>query len=476
MISVERRDLETGRRGLTTLANEAQTPPLILIEFNELCPSLLEDFMRQGLLPNFKSFHDSSLVFLTDAGERDLNLNPWIQWPTVHSGMPYSEHRVFNLGDGRALERKCLAELLSDDGIRCGVFMSMNMNYRQLNGYNLPDPWDKLGEADPEWLQPYYRFVSQQVQESSREKSLSKGELAKFVVTARRNGLTLQTAAALAQQLVRERVNPGVRWKRAALLDRLQYDVFRRLNQRLKIRFATFFSNSTAHFQHYYWRNMEPQQFLIPPSDTDEPSLRLAIRFGYQSMDALLGRMMKDYKDALLILCTALSQQAWRETTKCTYRPKNWEAFLGFAGLPLQNLEVKPVMAEQFHLECSDEESAKQVEDKLGRLTLNGTKIMTTTRNDRSVFAGCALHRHVSNDEQVIRTTDGSMVRFVELFHLVHTMRSGCHHPDGALWVRNGRHRLIEGRVPLTDIAPTVLKHFDVPQPSYMRGEPLPIN
>ncbi len=29
---------------------------IILIEFNELCPPLLEEWMAVGVLPNFKSF------------------------------------------------------------------------------------------------------------------------------------------------------------------------------------------------------------------------------------------------------------------------------------------------------------------------------------------------------------------------------------------------------------------------------------
>jgi predicted AlkP superfamily phosphohydrolase/phosphomutase len=58
---------------------------------------------------------------------------------------------------------------------------------------------------------------------------------------------------------------------------------------------------------------------------------------------------------------------------------------------------------------------------------------------------------------------------------MIHTMRSGRHHPDGALWVRNGRHEVVPGRVPLTDIAPTVLAHYGIDQPDHMEGRPLPV-
>src|SRR5262249_19672447 len=150
-------------------------PAVILIEFNEICPALLDRFMEQGILPQFRRFYKSSTVYTTDAEEEAPNLEPWIQWPTVHSGLPFSEHRVFHLGDGRHLEHKCIADLLSDAGVPVGVCASMNVNYRSLNGYVLPDPWDKDGTPHPEWLRPFYHTVSQQVQESSREEPLSLG-------------------------------------------------------------------------------------------------------------------------------------------------------------------------------------------------------------------------------------------------------------------------------------------------------------
>jgi bisphosphoglycerate-independent phosphoglycerate mutase (AlkP superfamily) len=62
---------------------------------------------------------------------------------------------------------------------------------------------------------------------------------------------------------------------------------------------------------------------------------------------------------------------------------------------------------------------------------------------------------------------------FRELFHMVHSMRSGRHHPDGVLWVRTGRHRVELEKVSLRDIAPTVLEFFGVSTPPSMQGTTL---
>jgi len=450
-----------------------QPSRLILIEFNELCPSLLDRFMQRNWLPNFQRFHDSSEVYTTDAGEKPEHLEPWIQWPTVHSGMPFADHGVFHLGDGRKLKLKCLAELLSDAHIPVGMSGSMNLNYKRLQGYVIPDPWDKHGEAHPHWLQPFYQTVARQVQDSSANGGLSGKELAAFGWFLLLHGVTVSTAAAVLRQLASERRDAALRWRRACLLDRLQYDVFRHLNRRLGVRFATFFCNSTAHFQHYYWRNMEPGHFDVLPPDSDHPSLKEAIPFGYRAMDRLLGRFMKDYPDATLILCTALSQQTWTDTTKCTFRPREFDTFLEFARVRVDGTSIKPVMAEQFHVECFSPEQAELAETRFRDLFVEQEPLMTVRREGSSLFAGCRVTDTAVLDRPVLRRSDGARRPFGELFHMVHSMRSGRHHPDGVLWIRTSRHRVTENKVPLTTIAPTILTHFGLRPPRYMKEKPL---
>lgn len=430
--------------------------------------------MARGLLPNFTRFFESSTIYTTNA-EEESELNPWVQWVTVHSGMPHSDHGISHLGDGRCLEHACLGTVLSDAGIRVGICSSMNTNYERLSGYVIPDPWDTGGIAYPDWLQPFYRVVSDQVQENSRNGSIGKRDALHFALFLLRSGLRIQTAQKIAKQLWVDGRDAGYKWKRAALFDCIQYDLFRWLNRRFNISFATFFCNSTAHYQHYFWRNMEPSRFDVPPPDSDHPSLRTAVQFGYQAMDRLLEQFMVDYPDALLILCTALSQQPWTDTTKVTFRPREFNAFLQFAGIPPHITRVKPVMAEQFHLEFDSLEEARAGEQKLRDLTINGRKVMCSERDGTSLFAGCAINDPTLMDQFIVREADGHSQKFGSLFYMIHSMRSGHHHPDGVLWIRNGVHAMVEKKVPLTAIAPTILSHFRVQQPEYMCAPPLPI-
>src|SRR5271165_5315759 len=117
-------------------------PSVILLEFNELSPLLMERFIAAGKLPTFESLRDQSATFTTLADERPPALEPWIQWVSVHTGVPYAEHGIFNLSEGHKLRHRSLWDLVSEKGLPVWVCGSMNVKYEKpLHGYILPDPW-----------------------------------------------------------------------------------------------------------------------------------------------------------------------------------------------------------------------------------------------------------------------------------------------------------------------------------------------
>lgn len=448
--------------------------PVILIEFNELAPQLLDRFMDEGVLPNFRRFYERSTIYVTDAGERDETLMPWIAWPSIHSGMSFADHGVFHLGDGREVVEREIATILSDAGMPVGIFGSMNVNYGpDLRGYYVPDPWDRVGRTHPAWLQPFFDVIASQVKENSKREPLTKMQAVRLALFLMTHGASWSTVAAVLAQLLDERRDPGVFWRRASLLDMLQYDVFKHLNRRYSPAFATFYSNSTAHYQHFFWRNFEPDRFEEPPEHGEHPSYAGAIRYGYIAMDGLIGRFLTDYPSSLLILVTAHSQEPYLGPTFHSYRPRDFEAVLSFAGAPRES-QIKPVMAEQFHLEYDDVPTADAAEEALAGLQFDGEPLMWTSRDGRNVFTGC---RYLDKDagERPVTRADGASVPLEELFYRVEGRRSGEHHPDGALWIRGGDHRVVSGRASILDIAPTILDHFDIPAPAYMTGRVLPL-
>ena len=64
---------------------------------------------------------------------------------------------------------------------------------------------------------------------------------------------------------------------------------------------------------------------------------------------------------------------------------------------------------------------------------------------------------------------DAKAISFDNLFYRIHTIRSGRHHSDGSFWVQSTLPRRVEDKIPLTAVAPTILRLFGVEAPAYMK-------
>lgn len=444
----------------------------IQIEFNELSPTLIDEFIEAGELPNFRRLRDSSEVFITDAST-ELNLEPWVQWPTLHTGIPDRDHGIQHLGEADLVAGRGIARELAAAGFKVGVFGSMNLDYGPLDGFVVPDAWNADLVPHPAELADFTNFVVSAVQENSADGFDKKAAIpfARYLVT---HGLTPSSARTTVRQLLDERRDSGVKWRRPFVLDAVAYDVFRNLVRRHEVAFATFFSNSTAHLQHYYWRNFRPDEFSVPSPPEDHPSLADAVLEGYRNQDRLIGRFLSDFPDDRLVFVTALSQQPW-DTTKCTYRPKDFDRLMRLLGLDTVGAEVAPLMAEEFLLSFPDEASAQSALARMEEARTGSGPLFRMQLAEGPRFkAGCAVNEW-SPGSIVAVMPDGTEVPFDDLFYRIHGLRSGRHHSDGCFWVQSTTPRRVNERVPLTSVAPSILRLFGVNAPSYMKEPAAPL-
>ncbi|MFG0336003.1 MAG: hypothetical protein ACF8TS_21805, partial [Maioricimonas sp. JB049] len=282
----------------------AAAHPVICLEFNELTPWLMDRFVAEGRLPNFRRLREQSLVHVTDANAEGEWLNPWVQWVTIHSGRDHRDHGIYRLSDAPRMETPAIWDLLSDAGLPVWVCGSMNAWYSApLNGHVLPDAWCQNVLPWPRGeFERFYRFVQKNVQEhANRRAPLRASEVITFLKYMAGHGLSFSTATGIVRQLIAERAG-NHRWRRASVMDCLQYDVFASYYRRHRPAFSTFFLNSTAHYQHKFWRNMAPEEFQIKPSPGDQRDYRHAIRYGYEAMDRLVGRFLKLAPEATIML------------------------------------------------------------------------------------------------------------------------------------------------------------------------------
>lgn len=137
--------------------------------------------------------------------------------------------------------------------------------------YFLPDPWCTTEQASPADLRAFHEFVSYSVREYTNVNAqVGRTIYANFLKYMLGHGLGVGTVASIAKQLTNEKFGENrLSWKRVAILDQLQFDVFSHYQKALKPGLSTYFANSTAHLQHAYWRNMDPDSFEIRPSEDD---------------------------------------------------------------------------------------------------------------------------------------------------------------------------------------------------------------
>ena len=447
---------------------------VIVLEFNELTPVLMERYIEQGALPGFKRLRDESLVAITDAGEDPPFLEPWIQWVTVHTGLSYGQHQVFDLGDGPKLKAPRIWDIVSSSGNPVWICGSMNaaVQSAEINGSVLPDPWSTgLRPIPDEKFAPFFDFISTYVLEYSADKTpVTMREQLRFVRFMLANGLSLQTIIDTIRQLASELTGSSKKWRRATILDGLMWDVFKHEYRRINPKLATFFLNSTAHYQHYYWRNMEPDAFDVKPDGAAQLSYADAIFFGYREMDEIVQQClaMAD-DDTSIILCTALSQQPLThydaEGGRQLFKPIEPKALFDFAGVA-GRYDSAAVMAEDFRLFFEDVADAEAAEAKLIALTLDdGVPLLRVRRASCDIYAGCVVYSDPQAKALVSSTLHNRTQPFRELFYPINAgIKSGMHHRDGILWMRvpGVPPGVIDRTISLEEIAPTILELCEV--------------
>jgi hypothetical protein len=150
---------------------------------------------------------------------------------------------------------------------------------------------------------------------------------------------------------------------------------------------------------------------------------------------------------------------------------------LQLVGIDMAGAEVAPLMAEEFLLTFPDDSAAEIAMARLGEARIgDGEPLFRMQSAEGPRFkAGCAV-----NDWSPHRASatmpDGRQVPFDDLFYRIHSIRSGRHHPDGCFWVQSAAPRRVEERVPLTSVAPSILRLFGVNAPSYMKEPEVPLS
>lgn len=340
---------------------------LILVELNEINFDAVEHYINKGVsLPNFKYIIDKGML-TTFAEERYENLEPWIQWPSVHTGKTYEEHKVFRLGDFVNSKEEQFFEKVENAGYSVGAISPMNAaNNLKDPKYFIPDPWTQT-PSDTSFLgRIVTSAVSQAVNENSQKKLTFKTLISlviAFIMLVSPTRFYRMSKYALSSL--------GKPWRKALFLDMFLHEVHKTLYKKNNVNFSTLFLNAGAHIQHHYFYNSDfvNSKILKNPKwyidSNQDPFLEML-----KVYDQILGDLLT-VPSTELIIATGLSQKPFDEL-KFYYRLNNHSNFLKDIGISFKS--VFPRMTRDFLVTFDTDQEAKIASDKLSTILVNGDK------------------------------------------------------------------------------------------------------
>lgn len=376
--------------------NTPSNKKLILLELNEINFDAVIFYIQNNVnLPGFKKIIESG-INNTIAEEEYDNLEPWIQWPSVHIGKKFDEHKIFRLGDIVNSSEKQIFEKVEERGYTVGAISPMNAANKLINPkYFIPDPWT-ITPSDKSYLS---KSISQAVSQAVNDNSKSK--------------LTIKTILNLGISFV-SLVNPkkffsmifyaisALRkpWRKALFLDMLLFEFHKTLYKRKEPNFSTLFLNAGAHIQHHYFFNslFVNNSRLQNPSwyidSNEDPFLEMLFIYDSIIQDVL------SIKNTEVIIATGLSQKPY-EKLKFYYRLRDHENFLRNLGLKFKS--VTPRMTRDFLISFDTVEEAVEAENFLSEILVNNkTRLFAQIDNrGKDIFVVLTYPHEITQNSEI---------------------------------------------------------------------------
>lgn len=341
--------------------------PLILLELNEINFDLVKCYLSK-FPQRFLGFEKllSCASIHTRSEELYEELEPWIQWASVHTGKSYSEHKLFRLGDIVGSRIPQIFEWLEMVGFSVGGISPMNAENRlKKAAYFIPDPWTKTPTDDSWWSRQLGSAVTQAVNDNAQSKITKKSALSillGLIRFAKFKHYFLYFKFAFQ--------SVGSSWRRALVLDLFLHDLHTSFFKAKQPNFSTLFLNAGAHIQHHYLHN---SPFISAETGFRNPSWYISPKLDpFFEMLEIYDCIIKEYlasNDYELIVATGLSQCPY-DRIKYYYRLKDHVAFLRKVGINF--LEIHPRMTRDFLVTFSSIDDAMKAQNILSGFRISG--------------------------------------------------------------------------------------------------------
>ena len=470
------------------MATVTEPRKVLFLEMNELTWTILDPLIQQGKLPNFQRMIQEGTRSAPEAIERPPFLDPWISWVTLHTGVDRTIHGAAVLGQD-TVNAKRTWDYVVEAGKSVGIFGSISAYPpRPVPGFMVPGPFSPDNQTFPQYLSPALAFNRRYTQEHI--KAAGKASLPEMVQQTRALlslGVRPQTLAKVAQQLVMEKVDPHLHWKRVALQPMINFDVFTGLYARYAPDFATWHTGHCAHYEHHYWRAYDDSKFKVPATAEEKKHYGGAIEYGHKVADDILGRFMKMAdRNTVVMVASGLGMKPYvvdmYPEGKIGVRFKSVRRVLEMFDAKGVG-EVVPAMSPQWNVRISDPTERARVKGLFEKANVVGGprkeafhvaetgEILTVTP-----YGMAKLGHEIRYFFPDAPKADSSGYLLDELFATdTPTPKEAMHDPPSVLtmWGPGIRAGLDIPNTTILDIAPTILRVMGIPVPAIMKGRAL---
>lgn len=399
---------------------------VINLELNELNFDYIQKYVDSGELPGFASLLSRFTLRKTVAETSYELLEPWIQWPTVYTGLTFAEHQIFRLGDSVNHSHEQIFELLEKETGQPVVAVSpMNaVNRVSEKSVFIPDPWTSTKVTGPKSCRVLFGIVKRLVNANSHGLAIRATDFIMLPLSLISNlSLSLVWPIVLTVKLALTK-----KWARPLVLDLLLASLFICQVKKRSTGYGSLFLNAGAHIQHHYLFSSEqysgdarnPTWFV---DEQDDPLLAV-----YKVYDTILSNIFYKFADATIFVSTGLSQRPNLKTVHY-YRPKDHQGLIEKLVQSPTYFEVEERMSRDFLVVCADVASGAHIGSQLASLKLsNGEALFRIDVRGESIF--CQVAYNGAPSSALYFDLSDEQVMFHDHFSHV-TVENGIHHKEG---------------------------------------------
>jgi hypothetical protein len=359
-----------------------------IVQFNEANFDLIKKYCSKYYLPNLNKILDLNSTNTSSESEYHL-LEPWIQWYSFYTNLPFSEHKTFNLGDCLKNSHKNFLEDYAVKGNKVGVFGAMNLRNSAHFKLYLPDPWTET-HTNGGFGFDLVSFALNQIVNENAKLKLSFKSLAGLILL-----IGLPTDFLHLKMIFSSLISfiKKDRAKLAALFDYFIATYALRKSKKNNLDMTIFFMNGLAHIQHHYFLNSEFVDGTNPKWYCDNKDYFFEALKIY---DLVFKKVFKtiDNNNGDLWTITGLTQESYANPF-CYWRFVNHKNLL--KNFLNTQFDVYPRMTRDFEIHVNKKEDIELVRDFLenaiikeldGETTLAFINVDQTS--EKSIFASFA--------------------------------------------------------------------------------------